>query len=827
LAAALLGSACNAPPEGGAIGIGPDAPTTLSELVLTVTEDAIDPNDHSITYDVSWTRDGEDVPDVAGSMTVAPDLTAKGQVWEATAIPIDEKDEPGAALTTEVTIANSPPTATVTIEPSAPDSGASLTATALGQDADGDGTNLSYAWFNGDFETQFTTDTVMGGWTTRGDVWTVRVTPNDGEADGVIAEASVNIANSPPVALSVSITPTDPRTDTPLVAVPEGADGDADVLLWTFDWSVNGTELPGVDGDTLSAEAFVKGDSVAVTATPNDTFVDGDPVSSTAVVILNTPPVVESATIEPGVLQTDSVASCVMSGWTDADGDAEAYIFTWTVNGTVVGTDAQLDGAFFGKGDSVVCSAIPDDGQAQGGSVSSAAVTVANTAPTLTSASLSPSSPKEADTVSITTTGAVDIDGDAISFTYNWLVDGTAIGVTTAELTGADFNRDQTLQVEVTPTDGTDAGPTVTSAIVTASNTAPVMTAVSVTPSAAYTTTPLTATASATDDDGDSLSYDYAWYLQEDGSGSFTKLTPTTATLPASNFFRDDVLYVQVYADDGDTTSPPFTSSTTTVLNTAPTTPTAATISPSSPDTTDDLVCTVTGASDADGDGLLYEYEWFQDGSSFSSATTTSATNSLSSSDTDAGETWRCDVSVSDGTTSGGVRTGTAVTVTGSAGTFTFTDTTGDDVTTTSLSTFFTGLGTVPSTSYIFFEVDAGSSTTNDGAWCSERADWYVSEYLAAGTSSVIKSSGTWDKWSRGMGGSWSTATTATHTNYFGSSCASAGRDWCSEWGIGSKYLGVFPARTGAGETYARSFSTGGWKLTIKVGATRSDACGF
>jgi hypothetical protein len=157
--------------------------------------------------------------------------------------------------------------------------------------------------------------------------------------------------------------------------------------------------------------------------------------------------------------------------------------------------------------------------------------------------------------------------------------------------------------------------------------------------------------------------------------------------------------------------------------------------------------------------------------------------------------------------------------------TFSYTDGTGDDITATGLLTFFQNTNVV-SSDYIMFSISGSSGS--DGAWCSERADWYKTEYTTLSPNSGYLPSGNWQKWYREEGGSWQGPVTGAYYNYYGSSCGNSAYNWCSEWSIGGKYLATMPAGTGGDESYASAWNTGaGWVITIKVGADRSRVCGF
>ncbi len=154
--------------------------------------------------------------------------------------------------------------------------------------------------------------------------------------------------------------------------------------------------------------------------------------------------------------------------------------------------------------------------------------------------------------------------------------------------------------------------------------------------------------------------------------------------------------------------------------------------------------------------------------------------------------------------------------------TYTYTDTNADNVTANSLFDFLTAL-TVTTSHFIFFEVVAPTATANHGAWCSERADSYRTNYIAGSSFT----SGNWNKWHRAQGGAWSEAVTTGYSNTY-SGCDGFAYSWCSEWGLGSRYLGTMPGNTVSSESYANTWSGGAsWVVTIKVSGTRAGACGF
>ncbi len=616
--------------------------------------DAVDPNAaDTVTYTYAWYQDGSPRADLT-SATVPADETAKGESWKVVVTPNDGKVD-GPIGIAETEILNTPPVATVSL-PVAPVVVDALTATVEGSDLDGDTVTFTYAWTVDGVAAAYTEATLPVGAVVRGETWEVTVTPSDDEAAGEPVTASVTIENDAPALVEVTLAPDPAREEDTLVATASGAedaDGDEVAVAWT--WRVNGEVVPGVDTDVLTGEWFARGDEVEAEATPNDGFVDGPAVLSNAVTIENTPPIVAGASVSPSEAYELSVLTCVSTGWTDADGDAEAYATNWYVNDVLVSTDATLDGALFDRDATVRCVLAPDDGLELGAAAESATLTVSNTPPTLAGATLSTTAPTEDDTLSVTLGLTVDDDGDRVDADYTWYVNGALVG-TASTLGAAYFDRDDTVYVVVTPWDGTDAGAPVTSDVATVRNLAPVVASVVITPTSAKTNDVLTASATTSDRDGDTVDVTYRWYV--DGVS-----TATGATLDgAASFSKGQVVYVVATPDDGTDTGAALTSASITVANTAPA-GLAVAISPASPvDPDAPLVCAVTtAATDADGDALSYTFAWTRAGVAYAATTTTTrAGDTVPASSTSVGEAFVCTVTPSDGTLAGAPATATA-----------------------------------------------------------------------------------------------------------------------------------------------------------------------
>jgi hypothetical protein len=189
----------------------------------------------------------------------------------------------------------------------------------------------------------------------------------------------------------------------------------------------------------------------------------------------NHAPVV-TVTLDPANPRTDQTVTATVDAH-DPDlrpmgaADPTTWTYEWLRNGTVISgqTGATLDLRVAGNGDHgdrITVRVTASDGQLT--STASASVTVANSAPTAT-VSLNILSPKTND-VLIATTDASDADGDALTYTYTWTVNGalkrtatTASNIDRFDLKAkGNGDKGDVVTVTVTVSDGAGASTTAT-----------------------------------------------------------------------------------------------------------------------------------------------------------------------------------------------------------------------------------------------------------------------------------------------------------------------------------------------------------------------------
>ena len=337
----------------------------------------------------------------------------------------------------------------------------------------------------------------------------------------------------------------------------------------------------------------------------------------------------------------------------DPEGDPLTYTYAWLRDGVVsaASTSATLPASATTDGEIWAVEVSASDGLATG-PLARASVTIANSVPTLASASITPDPARRNDTLTCTASGYRDADGDPDLSTYAWTVNGTAAG-TGATLTGP-FLVGALVACTVTPNDGKDTGTPVTDSV-TIENSLPVVSSVTLTPGTVYTNDTLTANAVSSDPDGDSVSLRYRWFA--DGVEIVGATGSSLSGALAGSFDRDDVVTVEVTPNDGVSDGASVVSAGVTVRNTAPTAPTIA-ITPAAPEAGDDLTCSVvTPATDVDGDTISYTFAWDQDGASYAGATSGGTSSTVAGADVGGSETWTCEVTAGDGTDRIGVVT--------------------------------------------------------------------------------------------------------------------------------------------------------------------------
>jgi len=391
----------------------------------------------------------------------------------------------------------------------------------------------------------------------------------------------------PPAELRVAIEPAHPTSTQDLVAVTD-APADRQVT-WT--WQADGTTA-SVPDDTVPASQSERGQVWTLTGTAADGATD-----QASVEIGNSPP---TASLSLGLDPDGNLLASVETF--DADSDPVSVGYSWTRDGEDFGSDALIPAEYVPGHRFHVTVQISDrwdSGEPLTGSFPKGGVP-----PIAESVTLSPVPLRSTDDAMATAVGS-DADGDTLSWTYRWEIDGAVRQTGPDDLLPASaLTRGSRVQVFAQASDGAYTSTEVSSESVEIGNGLPTVGEVVIAPEEPTSSDTLTcAYRKAIDPDGDSLTARYTWY--RDGSA----LKPVGETLDAIEVGKGHDVSCQVSLHDGTEEGPALRSDPVRIQNSPPvltevSLPTVVT-------TTDKIIAgELPYSSDIDGDTITFEYTW-------------------------------------------------------------------------------------------------------------------------------------------------------------------------------------------------------------------------
>ncbi|MGB0591567.1 MAG: FG-GAP-like repeat-containing protein [Myxococcota bacterium] len=663
----------NTLPTAPEVVLSPEAGTVETDFTCSVTEPSTDSDGDALTYITHWVVNGYENVSLDAATTTPQSLASDAlgtpaRGGDTISCRVRASDSVGlseAANSVEVVLANTPPSGgQVVIIPETVKEGGQLKCNAEGAlDLDGDVVTWSFEWFVNDASVPDQTDEVLlSEHFDKHDTVTCEATPSDSEeaGEGTPSENSAAVLNTPPLLTGITLSPSETNRLGTFDCTVDGwsdvdpADtGEGVTYGWLQELDGELTPIAGEDTATLSAEAFSPGDKVACRVTPFDDDEPGVALTSELGAVVNSLPTLTQVALSPGFAFSDSVMNCTPIDGDDIDGDTITYSYLWLLNDVELpdATEATLAGVF-DKDDTLRCVVTPHDGVGAGLSAPSNDVTVKNTLPSLSSATVSPTAARlcESFTCSVGDVSDPDpSDQGSVSFFYRWTVAGAPMSVTTPTLTLDDAVPGDQVRCHVSPWDGAlqgnlqpQTGEEVTSNPGTYVNPAPTLSSVTVTPDTATRGDTLTCEHSGYNDDCNVPGiFTVTWLTIDTTTLEETQLGETSDTLDTTQVTPGLDVRCIVNASDGyaDLSVP---SSNGVVLENAP--PVAGSVNLEAPDGADgDVICNVVVEA-SDQEPLTKTFLWrIGSGAEFEGSVF------LANSEVDHCDRIRCRLQVSDG----------------------------------------------------------------------------------------------------------------------------------------------------------------------------------
>ena len=439
-------SVLNTPPEALDPTIIPPIAGTATDLTLDYTYYDAD-GDPQANEKTAWYKGGVLQGAYSDVNPLPSSATTVGEQWEGRVRVYDGK-EWGAwsGLSDPVTIgSNSAPEArNPSISPSSPGTAADLTLSYTYFDAEGDPkSSEKIAWYkDGVLQPAYNnTNPLPSSATSVGEEWQASARVNDGTNWGAWSALTDGVwigTNTPPEARSLSIMPSAPQTGNDLTLNytyydVEGDPKSSEKIAWYKD----GVLQPAYNNmNPLPSSATAKGEQWQASARVKDSTVWGDwSALSDPVTILNTPPVVTSADLDPSSPLTGDDLNVVI-GYYDADSDPRAdEKVRWYKDGALQSAyDDQtvLSSSETTKGEEWRVHVRANDGEQWGAwSALGAPVTIGNTPPEAQNPNITPTSPGSGDDLRANFT-YYDADGDPkTGKKFRWYKDGVLQGAYT------------------------------------------------------------------------------------------------------------------------------------------------------------------------------------------------------------------------------------------------------------------------------------------------------------------------------------------------------------------------------------------------------------
>ncbi len=438
-----------------------------------------------------------------------------------------------------------------------------------------------------------------------------------------IPEAGTSVSNTPPTASNIQLSPSNPVTTDTLSLTYSYQDSDGDAESGTaIHWYKDGVLESSRDNQlTVPSSLTTKGESWNVTVTPSDGTDDGSAVNSANLLIANSIPYIQSASITP---ESATESDNLTVGWSSSDADNDilsASGIEWYVDGSKVSAfdnDVTIPSVAIRDGDVWYAKIKVNDGEVDSNWFTTQDITIGsdNTAPTMTSVTLTGLYTTVDDLIA--TAQGEDLDGDLLTYEWQW----PSSTITTPTLPSSLTSKGDSWTAKCRVTDGKTYSDWMESSSVVIQNSAPVLSSVTIDQDSVFFENEATYSYEASDADGDPLSPTESWAL----SG--------------------EILTLQLYVSDNGFSNSQTLSDTVLVANSLPTVTYDGSLTFDALLDIDPSADLVT--SDANGDEVTLSWAWIRNGFS-----TNYNQSTISASNLGAGDTWAALVTPNDGIADG------------------------------------------------------------------------------------------------------------------------------------------------------------------------------
>ena len=287
-------------------------------------------------------------------------------------------------------------------------------------------------------------------------------------------------------------------------------------------------------------------------------------------------------------------------------------------------------------------------------------MTIGNSAPEPPpTVGLALAAPGTDDDLTVIPGAATDADGDPLSYTCEW-AKSVNRGANWSDWGHPGLTIDKSLtskgdwwKAHVRASDGTRCSDWTEMAPVEVANTAPGAPAtLSLSAAAPLTDDDLSAApGTATDADGDVLTYACEWAKSTDDGATWGEWGNAGATLDRSLTAKGEQWKARARAHDGTAPGPWVESDPVTIGDKAASAPRKPVVTPLGARTDDDLTAAWAASSDPDGDAVSYAYQWLRDGIAVAgqSGTTSGLSTMLPRAQTTRGDRWSISVTAQSG----------------------------------------------------------------------------------------------------------------------------------------------------------------------------------